>query len=150
MSGSVAVCAFWLTTAIASNGKPIHVAMCSAMFLFSGIWLTRLFTLRAEEESTATDDFIALRRKRLELDLRWNSFSRRAAMGLGILLTPWSAWMLYLGRDFYRAEPWRAVVGFGGIVVILSIVLYGLARKRLKITEERERFETLVAEKTLA
>lgn len=146
---SVAVCAFWLSVAIGSHGKPINVAMCSAMFLFAGIWLTRLFTLRAEEEGTATDDFIALRRKRLELDSRWNDFSRRAAIGLGIALTPWAAWMAYTGRDFYAAEPWRAVVGFGGIVVLLAGVLYGLARKRKKLSAEREHFETLVAERTL-
>ena len=58
--------------------------------------------------------------------------------------------MLYAGWDFYRAEPWRGVVGFGGIVVILTLVLYAVARKRKKIAEERERFETLVAERTLA
>jgi hypothetical protein len=130
--------------------RAVGIAMCAGIFFFNGVWLTRLFTLRAEEQSTALDDFIGLRRKRLELDLKWNAFARRATIGLGLACFPWSAWMLHAGWDLYRAEPWRAVVGFGGIVVILAGVLFGLGRKRKKIADERERFETLVAEKTLA
>jgi hypothetical protein len=150
VSAAVCACSIGLLFAIGSHGKPVAVVMCSGLFLFNGIWLTRLFTLRAEEQGTPLDDFIALRRKRLELDLKWNDFARRAGIGLGLAITPWSAWMLWSGWAFYRAEPWRGVVGFGGIVVILGLVMNAVARRRRKICEERERFETLVAEKTLA
>ncbi|MFO0741050.1 MAG: hypothetical protein U0270_34445 [Labilithrix sp.] len=133
----------------AMGGKPVAIVLCAGLFLFNGIWLTRLFTLRAEEQGTPLDDFVALRRKRLELDLKWNTFARRATIGLGLALVPWAAWMAWTGRAFYAAEPWRAAVGFGGIVVILAGVLYALAEARSKIGTERERFETLVAERTL-
>lgn len=133
----------------AMGGKPGAIVLCAGLFLFNGIWLTRLFTLRAEEQGTPLDDFVALRRKRLELDLKWNAFARRATIGLGLALAPWAAWMAWAGRGFYAAEPWRAAVGFGGIVVILAGVLHALAKARSKIGAERERFETLVAERTL-
>lgn len=142
-----AAVAIWFT--IRTHGRPVAVAMCAGIFLFNGIWLTRLFTLRAEEEGTATDDFVALRRKRLELDIRWNLFARRSTIGLAIAVTPWCIWMAREGWDVYRAEPWRAVIGFGGIVFILAVVHFGLTKKASRLSAERSRFEDLVAERTL-
>lgn len=50
----------------------------------------------------------------------------------------------------YRAEPWRAFVGFGTAAAILLGVFVTNRRKRRKLEAERERFESLVAERTLS
>ena len=147
-SSSVSI---WM--AITSHGAPVVVALCAGIFLFNGVWLTRLFTLREGERSglgDGLDAFVERTRRRLLDDLRWNTFARRAAIGLGVAIVPWSAWMLVVGWSVYRAEPWRAGVGFGGIVVILGFVFAWLRSKRTTIAAERERFEALVAERTLA
>lgn len=138
-----------LMFAIGSHGKPTTVVLCAGIFLFNGVWLTRLLTLRIATETSAIDDFIAHRRRSFERDLTWNAFARRATLVLAIACVPWSAWMLHAGADFYNAAPWRGVIGFGGIIVILTIVLFGLKRKRAAIAAESERFETLIAERTM-
>lgn len=142
--------AFGLWSAIGSHGRPAAVVLCAGLFLFNGVWLTRLFTLRGQDEGAALDDFVARRRQHLDRDLAWNRFARKATIALGVAIAPYAAWIAWAQQAFYRAEPWRAVVGFGGIVVILAALLLFLAKKRAKILEERERFETLVAERTLA
>lgn len=147
-SSSVSI---WM--AITSHGAHVIVALCAGIFLFNGVWLTRLFTLREGESSglgDGLDAFVERTRRRLQDDLRWNTFARRAAIALGVATVPWSAWMLVVGWSVYRAEPWRAGVGFGGIVVILGFVFAWLRSKRTAIAAERERFEALVAERTLA
>lgn len=139
-----------LVFAIRSHGRAVTVALCAGIALFNAIWLTRLFTLRvgAGEGSTVAH-FVALRRARLERDRTWNAFARRATIGLGVALVPWSLWMLRVGWALYRAEPWRFVVGFGGVLVILAGVLVTLSRAQKRLDAERERFEALVAERTL-
>jgi hypothetical protein len=142
-----------LWMAIGSHGAPVLVGLCAGIFLFNGVWLTRLFTLREGERSglgDGLDAFVERTRRRLQDDLRWIAFARRATIGLGLALVPWSAWMLSAGWSVYRAEPWRAGVGFGGIVVILGFIFAALRSKRATIAAERERFEALVAERTLA
>jgi hypothetical protein len=138
--------------AIASHGAPTAVAMCAGIYLFNGVWLTRLFTIRGDDKAAGTglDAFVELTRKRLDADLRWNAFARRSCQVLGVVATAWSIWMLIEGWKFYLAEPWRGVIGFGGIYVILAGLFYALGRKRKKIAETREHFETLLAERTLA
>lgn len=142
--------ALWMT--IRSHGAPVLVALCAGIFLFNGVWLTRLFTLREGEHSglgDGLDAFVERTRRRLQDDLRWNTFARRATIVLGVAIVPWSVWMLVVGWSVYRAEPWRAAVGFGGVVVILGFLFGWLRSKRRTIAAERERFEALVAERTL-
>lgn len=148
LSSSVSL---WM--AIGSHGAPVIVTLAAGIFLFNGIWLTRLFTLR-EGESAALgeglDAFIERTRRRLLADLRWNTFARRATIALALAIAPWSAWMLSAAWPVYHAEPWRAAIGFGGVIVILGLVFGSLRMKRTRIAAERERFEALVAEGTLA
>lgn len=134
------------------NPKPVVVAYCVVALLFNGVWMTRLLTLREgtmRAVGEGLDAHLDLTRRRLADDLRWNHFTRRGVQVLAVLLTPWSIWMLVEGREFYAAAPWRAVVGFGGLVVILAAITITQRRKQKKLEAERARFEALVGERTL-
>lgn len=54
--------------------------------------------------------------------VRWFTFVQRGLAAFLLFLTPVSAWKAWVDRAMYAAEPWRAVVGFGGIVVIGAMV----------------------------
>ncbi|MBX3231864.1 MAG: hypothetical protein KIT84_11860 [Labilithrix sp.] len=147
VAAAMLAASFSLWMAIASNGRPGAVVLCAGIFLFSGVWLTRLFTLReGARMAEGLEGFVALTRKRLADDMRWNAFSWRATFVVGVAATAWAIWTLVAGWSFYRAEPWRGVVGFGGIYVILAAVAVGMRVRRRKIAAEAERFEALVAD----
>lgn len=146
VAASIVASSFALFMAIKSHGAPVTTVLCAAIFLFCGVWLTRLFTLReAAALGEGLDGFLSLTRKRFEDDLRWNDFSWRTCIVVSVASTAWGSWALAAGWSLYRAEPWRGIVGFGGIYVILGFVVAMLRSKRAKIKSEREAFESLVA-----
>lgn len=152
VSSAIVSSSVFLWFAIASKGLPVYVALCAGGFLFNGIWLTRLFTLRegaSKSLGEGLDLFVETTRRRFTDDLRWNAFARKATLALGLAIAPWSVWMLISAWPVYRAEPWRFAVGIGVVIIILSGVHLGLRKKRTKLTAERAHFESLVADRTL-
>ncbi len=144
--------AFSLSGVIWSHGQPTIVAMTAIILVFNGVWLTRMFSLREgtyRGASSGVDDYVALTRKRLDGDIAFSRFARRATSVLAVLLTPWGVWMFLTHRDAYVAEPWRAVVGFGGVLAILTFIFLSQSRSRKRKVAERARFERLVAERVL-
>lgn len=148
---SVVANASFLRMAITSRGAPVITALCAGAFFFSGIWLSKLFAIFGPKDgATSVDGYVDVLRAQLDKDARWNDFARRATAALGLAIVPWSLWKVAADWQLYRAEPWRFVVGFGGVVVILAGLLFASTKKRARLAEERERFESLVAERTLA
>ena len=134
-----------------SRGELVTVVLCAAILIFVGVWCTRLLTLRKgtiAAADTGLDAFIELTRRRLEDDLRWSAFSKRAMVAMSIFVVPWGVWAVVARWELYRAEPWRAVVGFGGAALVWAGCYVLVERRRVKLEAERERFLTLVAERT--
>ncbi len=147
---STLVCLWFLAR---SRGELVTVVVCAAVLIFNGVWVTRLLTLRQgslRAAGTELDAFLELTRRRLADDLKWNAFGRRSTAVGALFLAPWSVWMFASHYDKYMAEPWRAVVGFGGIAVILSGLFAYQSRKRRALEADRDRLEALVAERTIA
>lgn len=144
---------------VRTHGEIVVVAVSLAITVFCGVWITRLLTLhegslRLRREVPAAnaplERYVVSTRDRLERELRWNAFARRAMSVLGVLLVPWSVWTFVHREAMYRAEPWRAVAGFGGAAVIFAGVFIAQVHKRKKLVAERRAFEALVAERTMA
>ena len=140
----------WLV--VRTRGELVATVACAGILVFTGVWITRLVTLREGAmvpASNGLDDFIELTRRRVRDDLRWSHFTLRAMQVLALLLVPWAVWAFIARYAMYRAEPWRALVGFGGAALILVLSLVWQRHKRRKVEVERDRFESLVAERTL-
>ncbi len=155
ISATAVATAFCVWFLAKSKGAPIVVALSVVILVFNGVWLTRLFTLRegtmrGVSPGEGLDAFVELTRRRIADDLRWNRFSRGATQVLATFIALWCAWAFVQGYSFYAAEPWRGVVGFGGAAAILGGLFVWQRRKAAKLETERERFEALVAERTLA
>ncbi len=140
----------WLL--VRTHGDLLVVLVCSAILIFNGIWVTRMLTLRQgslRAAGTGLDAFLELTRRRLADDLKWNAFGRRTTLGLALFLVPWCVWMFVRHQEMYMAEPWRAVIGFGTVAVIL-VGLFAYQRHKLRALEaDRERLESLVAERSI-
>ena len=57
--------------------------------------------------------------------------------------------MLVAHAAMYRAEPWRALVGFGGARTIFALECTLLYRKSLRIRRRQDELERQVAEAEL-
>lgn len=138
---STSICV-WLL--VRSRGAIEVVAMLACILIFNGAWLTYFFTLRGGAFSASgetTEAFVALTRRRFAIDRRWVQFSRRWTYALLALITPWAIWFATKHADAYRAEPWRAAVGFGGVAVILTGLLLWLRHKERRTRENEAAFE---------
>lgn len=152
IAGGAVAAALSVWLLVRTRGDVVVVSACAGILVFLGVCWTRLLTLRQGSLGTAVeglDGFVKLSRRRVTDDLGWNRFSLRATKVLAALLAPWCVWAFVARYESYRMEPWRAVVGFGGVVVILAGLWLTQRRKQRKLEAERDRFESLVADRTL-
>lgn len=146
---STAICA-WLL--VRTHGDLLVVTVCSAILIFNGVWVTRMLTLRQgslRAVGTGLDAFLDLTRRRLADDLKWIAFGRRSTVVLALFLAPWAVWMFVSHYERYRAEPWRGFVGFGVAAAILIGLFVYQGRKLRALEADRERLESVVAERTI-
>lgn len=126
--------------------------MTIPLLVFFGAWLARFFEVRrglfrAPGESVAA--FVELTRKRLATEIEWLRFATRSTMLPGGAVVFWAAWAFVRYFDKYAAAPWRAVLGFGGALVILGGLAWWLPRKQVRLIAELARFEEIVGRATL-
>jgi hypothetical protein len=147
---STIVC-LWLM--VRTHGAVEVVAMTGLILFFNGAWLTHFFTLRANLFASSGEgvaSFIELTRNRLVTERKWTVFARRWTTAIGAAVVPWSVWVIIVHKDAYRAEPWRAFVGFGVAAAILAGVYFWTRRKERKLTAEADAFERHIADVELA
>ncbi|MCW5835929.1 MAG: hypothetical protein KIS78_26250 [Labilithrix sp.] len=135
-----------------THGSAFILSVTIPLLVFLGAWLTRFFEMRrglfrAPGESVAA--FIELTRKRLAAEIEWMRFARRSTTILGIAVVFWAAWAFVKYFDEYTAEPWRAVVGFGGAGIILAGLAWWIPRKQARLMGELARFEEVVGRASL-
>lgn len=133
---------------VRSHGALPVVFIIVVIQVFTGAWLAHFFHSRRalfDAEGRDTAGFVALTRERLEASRRWTLFGRRWMQILGALVVPWTVWMFAANAAMYRAEPWRAVVGFGGALVIFAGAYLWLAHKERATVREREALEKEIA-----
>lgn len=137
---------------VRSHGALPVVVIVVIIQLFSGVWLAHYFAERRALFAAEGNDlagFVTLTRQRLETARRWTVFARRWMQVLGLIVVPWSGWMAFVNAPVYRAEPWRAVVGFGAALVIFAGAYAWLARKARTTVREQAALEREIADAEL-
>ena len=140
----------WLI--VRTKGDASTVFISAVVLLFSGAWLAHFFSARAglyRACGAATEDYIALTRKRLATERRWARFARRWISLILLLIIPWACFTFYKHFGAYRAEPWRAIVGFGTAGLIFAALFVLLGRKARRLDAEGELLEQQLAEQVL-
>jgi hypothetical protein len=148
-AASSALCV-WLL--VESEGKPVVAVACAGSLLFTGVWVTRLLSLKYGGEKGADsglDAFVELTRRRLADDLKWHLFRRRSLDIAALLMVPWVAWALSERYSSYRAEPWVGLAEVGLLIALLVGFYIHLPRKVRALEAARDRFEALVEDRTL-
>lgn len=145
-------CAIVVGLIVRTRGAPPVTAMCGAILVFNGVWVTRFFTAREGQlrlDGSSLDRFVALTRRRLASDLSLARFAWRANLVMLAMVVPGIAWIVASRLEAYRREPWRALVGIGVAAAIHAGLFAWMRRKRAKLAAEQERFEQLVTRGTL-
>jgi hypothetical protein len=148
-AGSTALCV-WLL--VDSRGKPVVAVACAGVLLFTGVWVTRLLTLKqgsSRAEGSGLDAFIELTRRRLTDDVKWHTFRRRALDVLVPLTLLWTVWAFSHRQALYRARPWLGAVELSALVALLVWSFVHLRRKVRALEAARDRFEALVDDRML-
>jgi hypothetical protein len=148
VAAAVFVTAFYVHAAL-RGAPPVILAIGAASSVLMAVWLGYLFhvrraTWRAPAESVV--EHVRLAQRRRHADVRWHLFVQRAAVVFGLVVVAWTPFVLQAGREEYLAEPWRAVVGFGGIAVILGGVAWHNRRKFQHARREADEVDALVRE----
>lgn len=145
LAGAVIV-AFYVRVLGRAPTPPL-VALAAISLIFTGGYMVYLFAnrnglLRASAADSAS--WRALLRKRIEADLRWNRFLTRFCVGAAAFGLIWGPWMTIHHAGVYRAEPWRAVLGFGVYYAVLLGLWLGQRRARARLVAERSRLDQAV------
>lgn len=147
--GAACTSTFGVWFAVDTKGDLPAVVLCGGMFLFNGIWLTRMLTgfRRADPSASDVAAFVKLTRGRHRDLIRWIRFARWSTLVTGIACYAWILWIVRrAGATFSDPET---LIPIAVVAVILAglFVWYYVARKI--IDRRLARFEALVAERTM-
>lgn len=148
----VLACVFLVGFYVAMMGRQRatwFVVMASANFAFAALWLGYLtHTLRGTWSAAAADarSFLALARARRAAEHRWFRFSRGITAAMLVFVAAWAPFVLRARWERYAAEPWRAVVGFGGALAIGVAALVYQGRRIDRAARELEALDASTAE----
>jgi xanthosine utilization system XapX-like protein len=139
VAAGAAVVAFYAVALLRRPAPPL-VALAIVSVLVVGGFLTYLFTTRhALLTASATDaaQWKALLRDKLDADVRANRLLGRFCIGGAVFGLLWGPWQYFAHEETYRAEPWRAVVGFGVYYAILAGLWLHHRRTKRRLGEKR-------------
>ncbi|MFO0676074.1 MAG: hypothetical protein U0169_06050 [Polyangiaceae bacterium] len=108
---------------LARHPKAPTVILALANAVFVGVWLTMLFRNLAGTWTSLGHDARAhahLLLAQAERRLRWFRFVERSLVAMAAFFLVWSPIQLATFRETYAAEPWRAIVGFGALAILLA------------------------------
>ena len=133
---AVGVVAFWVWV-VSRRPSDTVVAMAGASFAFMVAWVAYLVHVQRSAWSShgaSVRDHMELALRRRHAEARWFTFAQAATALFGLVVAAWAPFMLRAHWALYRAEPWRAIVGFGTAFAILAacLVYYGRRRDRAR------------------
>lgn len=134
-SGAIGV-AIWFFREAASLKMALLLAIVVLVVLLSWGANVRLWHAMSRIARTHTLDHIARLLAEAELELRAQVWISRVVWISGALLFPWALYVLWSHADAYLSEPWRGVIGFGGLLVIFAGILWQLHHKRGVLEDE--------------
>ncbi len=143
LAAGVMVIGFWVK-ALWRNPPAVTWLLGFVSIAFVILWEVSLIrTLQGtwSELGRSTHDFLALARRRRQAQVRWLRFVRNCLLGAALFGAVWGPWQYLSFRETYRAEPWRALVGFGAYYGVLAALALWNRRRRRTVGEELQRLE---------
>lgn len=139
-----AVLGFWAWQAVA-DPRPVTWVMGAGSVVFVVAWLVALGrTLRPPDPVVETAMYLRMEAERARAEGRWFVFVQRALYAFGAFAVLTAGWKLVVDWELYRAEPWRGVLGFGGLVVLLGALVWFARWRRRRALGLAERFDRML------
>ena len=149
--GWLLVCAMtgWCAWTAWRNPHPVIIAPSIFIPLWIGAvaaWLTRLDQRARLDDAQSVSGWLAVMQRRWETEVAI-ARTRWPIASLVAFVLIWVPWKLVADREFYRAEPEAAVIGFGGMALILVGVLAALRRLRRHAERKAAALATMAEER---
>ena len=137
--GGAIVVAAWFLRQNASFETALLLAIVVLVVLLSWGANVRLWWEMSRIVHEHTADYIARLLAEAELELRAQTWMSRIVWISGALIFPWALYVLWSHAGGYLIGPWRGIVGFGGISLIFTGILWQLHHKRESLEDEVRR-----------
>ncbi len=95
---------------------------------------------------TAVGSYLAFWHQHVHQELRFTTIGLYLSGLSGLVIVGWAVWAGMEWRAAYTAEPWRWVLGFGGIVTILFFAIRGLQKKVKNLNNEEQKLSLWLKE----
>jgi hypothetical protein len=126
------VVVFWAWQGI-RHPTLLNTVMGLGSTTFVVVWLIVLHrTIRPPRAASTTTAYLEGALEQARAEVRWFGFVRRSIIALCLFLVPCLAWLFEVSRALYAAEPWRAVLGFGGFAVLVSWLWWIAGQRRAR------------------
>lgn len=83
-------------------------------------------------------EFVQTLRRRKENRRRMIRWGRYMLVAVGVFCAVWTSWFISDNWAVYQQEPWRAVVGVGGVIFFYTLAIFLHRRERRRLEEELE------------
>lgn len=123
------VVAFWIWQA-AARPHPITWLLGAASVIFVTVWVFVLpRRIRPPALTEGVEAALRDRAARAQDEAWWYRFVQLSLATFLLVTAPLGVWKYRVDHAMYTAEPWRAVVGYGG-VLLLSAGVFTVAQRR--------------------
>jgi hypothetical protein len=134
---------------VRAQGRLEVAAPATAIIAFYGAWLAQFFAVRRNlfaHAELATDEYMQITYKRLDVAIQWNTTTRRWITVLAGVVAPWCAWISIRHVHTFAVEPWRAIAGFGSVALIFVGSWFWTQRKRALLRRDRATFDAIMSQ----
>ncbi len=143
--GALGVVGFWL---VYLAHEPTRAILFMASVSMAGVvawvgYLVHTFRGQWAPQGDSARAHLAATIQRRQSEARWFAFAQVWTALMGLAVTAWAPVIVRARWEFYRAEPWRAVVGFGVAFAILVGCLVYYRRRRVRALREARAWEAL-------
>jgi hypothetical protein len=122
------------------------VVLCVFCWLVWGTSLWAKWQLSRTERRALTSapaKFVQTLRKFTENRTRMIQKGRYMLVAAGVFCAVWVSWFVSENWVAYQQEPWRAVVGIGGVIVFYLLAIYLQRREQKRLQADLEGLEQL-------
>lgn len=116
--------------------------------LFNTTYEYKLRQKKINEMPSQTGEFIKILKQNNATQLKNVKTQKMIVVILGIIITGWASWHMLLHEQLYRANPWSALLSFGGIIAILVGVFVHVHLQGKKLKKEAIRLNEIDAQFT--
>lgn len=139
--GAIAVAAWFVYRSL--NAPTLSLLVLVIVIVAASWWMsTRHYIMaRSGAQTHETKSYLSELLRVAQLELEFTRAYTRLTMITLPLIMLWAMFQLYSAAEVYASEPWRAIIGLGGIMSIGAGMIVHARHKCARLEDEVERLQ---------